>query len=440
MKRKSNATQNQEDAAHAIADTVLIGIDWADKTHAWHCVDPTGNVSHGELEQSPTAIAQWIASIKQRCPEAGIEICIETSRGALINALLEYEVTVYPINPNALASYRKSHAHGGGKSDRVDARLILQFLAERRSSLRPLVQNSPLTRKLAALSQDRRQLVEHRVDLSNELKSTLKTYFPAALELKPAKMYADFMVKFLLKFSSLAAAQKAGSTKLRNYFYGVTAKAKAQERVDLLCQAKPLTTDSVVVSTCSLKVESICAMLESLNRSIRNYDKLLEELVVTHGDYEVVARLPNASTKMQARIIAALGDDRSRYADAVALQCATGIAPLTTQSGNQKFISSRWACTKFLKQTFHEYAGLSIRKCRWAKAFYESQIAAGKTPQAAKRALAYKWIRIIYRCWQNGTPYDDQKYMLRLKRNGSPLAATLFPSSLPAGQKPATAV
>ena len=286
MKRKSNATENREDSAHALPNTVLIGIDWADKVHAWHSVDPSGNVAHGELEQTPTAIGQWIASIKQRCPDASIEICIETSRGALVNALLEHDVTVYPINPNALASYRKSHAHGGGKSDRVDARLILHFLAERKSSLRPLVQNSPLTRKLAALSQDRRQMVEHRVDLSNELKSTLKTYFPAALELKPAKMYADFMVAFLLKFSSLSAAQKAGATKLRKYFFGVGAKAKAQTRVELLCDAKPLTTDDVVVSTCSLKVETICAMLVALNRSIREYDKQLEELVVTHTDYQ----------------------------------------------------------------------------------------------------------------------------------------------------------
>lgn len=431
MKRKSNAAQNREDAAHALPNTVLVGIDWADKVHAWHSVDPNGNVGHGELGQSPTEIAKWIASIRQRCPDAKIEICIETSRGALVNALLEHDVIVYPINPNALASYRKSHAHGGGKSDRVDARRILQFLAERRNSLRPLLQNSPLTRKLAALSQDRRQLVEHRVDLSNELKATLKTYFPAALELKAAKMYADFMVAFLLKFSSLAAAQKAGATKLRKYFFGVGAKSKAKERVDLLCEAKPLTTDSVVISTCCLKVESICSMLESLNRSIRHYDRLLEELVVTHGDYEIVASLPGASTKTQARIIAALGDDRSRYIDASSLQCATGIAPLTTQSGKQKHVSSRWACTKFLKQTFHEYAGLSIGRCRWAKAFYDSQIAAGKTPQAAKRALAYKWMRIIFRCWQDRVRYDDHKYMQRLKRNGSHLADKLF-----ADQKP----
>ena len=440
MKRKPNPVQDQQDSSFALPDTVLIGIDWADKVHAWHCVDPDGNVSYGELDQTPLRIQQWIASIKQRWPEATIEICIETSRGAVINALLEYDVVLYPINPNALSNYRGSHAHGGGKTDPVDARLIFKFLAERRSELRPLIQNSPLTRELAALSRDRRKLVEQRVKLSNELKATLKTYFPAALELKPAKMYADFMVSFLLKFSSLTAAQKAGATKLRKHFFGVGAKAKAQSRVDLLCNAKPLTTDPVVISTCGLQVESICSMLGNLNRAIRKYDRRLKELVVTHSDYEIVAHLPGASTKTQARMIAALGDDRSRYENTASFQSAAGIAPLTTQSGKQRYVSSRWACSKFMKQTFHEYAGLSISRCRWAKAFYEAKINAGKTPQAAKRALAYKWMRIIFRCWQDGVRYDDNRYMQRLKRNGSPLAAVLFPASESTLQQPSAAV
>jgi transposase len=427
MKTKQNPQQDLEDSALSVPNTVLIGVDWADKAHAWHMVDANGNVSHGELRQSPTDIARWIESIKQQCPDSRIEICIETSRGALINALLEHEVTLYPINPNALASYRKSFAHGGGKSDRVDARLIFQFLAARRKTLRPLSQNEPLTRKLAALSQDRRQLVQQRVELSNQLKATLKTYFPAAIEIGASKMYADFMVAFLLKYPSLEAAQKAGATKLRKYFFGVGAKAKAQQRVERLCSAKALTTDDVIVSTCSRKVQAICSMLASLNKSIRQYDTELKALVVTHDDYQFVASLPGASSNTQSRLIAALGDDRSRYANPESLQCAAGIAPLTTQSGNQKYVSSRWACTKFIKQTFHEYAGLSMSRCRWAKAYYDSQIKAGKTKQAAKRALAYKWMRIIFRCWQDGVCYDDQKYMQRLKTTGSPLALVLFP-------------
>ena len=131
--------------------------------------------------------------------------------------------------------------------------------------------------------------------------------------------------------------------------------------------------------------------------------------------------MPGVAYKTQARIIAALGDDRSRYANASASQAATGIAPLTTQSGQMRFVSSRWACSKFIRQTFHEYAALSIKQCEWAKAYYQLQISNGKSAQMARRALAFKWERIIYRCWQNREAYDDARYVERLRVTNSPL-------------------
>ena len=431
MKRKTTARQaadNAEDSRLAQANTILVGIDWADKAHEYHLVTPEGNVEHGEFKQAPDSIAHWIAWLKQQHPNAQIEVCIETSRGALINGLLEHDVKLFPINPNALAKYRESFNHGGGKSDFVDARLIFKFLASRRKSLRPLTPNEPLTRRLAALAQDRRNLVQHRVELANQLTSTLKTYFPAALALEPAKIYADFMVKFLISFSTLQLAQSAGKTKLRKYFFGVGAKQKAEDRIETLMSASPLTTDEVVVSTCSRKVRSICGLLKSINQSIGEYDREIKALVKQHADYSIVASFPGSAAKTQARMIAALGDDRSRYDDCKSFQCAAGIAPLTRQSGTQKVVTSRWACTKFVRQTFHEYAGLSISQSQWAKAFYQSQLAKGKKPQAAKRALAYKWMRIIFRCWKERVCYDEAKYLQRLVDTNSPLAEMLTAS------------
>lgn len=84
-------------------------------------------------------------------------------------------------------------------------------------------------------------------------------------------------------------------------------------------------------------------------------------------------------------------------------------------------MSARWACTKFLKQTFHEYAGLSIAKSKWAAAYYKMMRDRGNDPQMAKRALAYKWQRIIFRCWKDKVPYDEAKYIQRLKETGAPL-------------------
>ena len=192
-------------------------------------MSPIGQIEEGYLAQTPEAIADWIELWATRFPEAQVHICLETSRGPLINALLEYsQVRVYPINPNALANYHKAFAHGGGKNDPVDAKLILQYLMHYREDLQSLRQDAPLTRELAALSEDRRRLVDQRVAFANGHKSLLKAYFPAILALTPAKMYARFMVRLLLKYATLTDVQAAGRTKLRNLFISSWLQAKSK--------------------------------------------------------------------------------------------------------------------------------------------------------------------------------------------------------------------
>jgi transposase len=403
---------------------ILVGIDWADEEHTYEMLDPRGELHQGTVRQTPEALGELLAQWQRQFPDAEIEVCLETSRGPLVNALLEHQVCIYPVNPNALANYRKAFAHGGGKNDPVDAKLILQFLVRYREQLRPFVPNAPQTRELAALCQDRRGLVEQRVVLAQQLKTLLKAYFPAVLAMKPAKVYAEFIVRLLLKYTTLEAAQAAGRVKLRKLFFATGTKDRIEQRLDVLMDAQPLSTDDVLLRTSARHARALCGQLDALNKSIREYDLLIEQLVKLHTDYQVVGALP-CGAKSKARILAALGDDRARFGSAEQLAAATGIAPLTTQSGKQRYVSSRWACNKFLRQTFHEFAGLSITKSRWAKAFYDLQLARGKSKQVARRALAYKWLRIIYRCWQTGEAYDEARYVERLRATNSPLAEQL---------------
>jgi Transposase IS116/IS110/IS902 family len=121
----------------------------------------------------------------------------------------------------------------------------------------------------------------------------------------------------------------------------------------------------------------------------------------------------------------AFGTDRERYATAHQLECYSGIAPVRAASGQSEWIHFRWACPKFLRQTFHEFAGHSIVKSKWARAFYDLQIRRGKSHHAAVRSLAFKWIRVLYRCWKNRTPYDEQVYWQSLQKRNSPLKALL---------------
>ena len=412
---------------------VPIGIDWANAKHDFHLIDPQGIHYPGEFEQHPQAIADQIKAWRKLCPGAVFAVAIEATKGAIINALLEYDdIQIYPVNPAAMASYRKAFAHGGGKNDPVDAKLLAQFIEHYREQIRPLKRNSELTRKLAVMAEDRRGLVDRRADLANELTALLKGYFPAALALKPARSYSPFFLKFLQKYPSLDKAKTAGTTRLRNFFHGVAAKGKADNYVKTLTSAVPLTTDSATIETSVLRVQAVIDQLMALTKHIKRYEQQLTQLLPQHDDFVVVKKLPGAAINMQARIIAALGDDRSRYPNSESLQAASGIAPVTTQSGRQRFVNARWACTKFMKQTFHEYAGLSIAKSRWAKAYYEYHKGKNKSQrgaaQKAKRALAYKWQRIIYRLWIDGESYDEDRYIARLEATGSPLYKLLSQS------------
>ena len=400
---------------------VIVGIDWADQTHAWHIQNGESQTA-GLLEQDASAIQQWIGKLRKQHTGCQFAVAIETTKGALISALLQHDdITIYPINPAALAAYRKAFAHGGGKNDPGDAMLLCQYLTYYIDQLRPLRRDQPLTRKLAAMAEDRRRLVDQRTAHCNELKAVLKSYFPEVLKLEAARIYADFILVFLLKCPNLAAAQKAGAIKLRKLFYGIGTRSKAEKRVQLLVEAVGLSNDPTFNQTCSMRVTALAALIQTYNAQIRVYDARIAEEVVDHEDYAIFKSLPGASDLTHSRMIAAMGDDRLRYADASSLQAATGIAPLTTQSGKQRFVSARWACTKFLRQTFHEYAGLSIAKSKWAAAYYKLQREKGKSPQMAKRALAYKWQRIIFRCWQDKVPYNEAKYIQRLKLTGSPI-------------------
>lgn len=410
--------------SHEILDrtrTVFVGIDWADVEHAFQIQGPDGDSASGCFRQEAAAIDGLIRDWRIQFPHATFAIAIEQSRGPLISALLKYaDVAVYPVNPAALASYRKAFAHGGGKNDPSDAKLLLQYLKHYQSQLRPLRQDAPLTRELASLAEDRRALVDQRAALANELRALLKQYFPAVLAMKPAQMYADFVLRLLLACPTLEQAQRAGRRRLNALLRGGTAD-KVQQRVALLLEAVPLSEDEVLLRTSARSATALCRRIEVLNDIIDSYNDDLADLVRQHDDYDIVASLPGASAATHCRIIAALGDDRSRYASAASLQAAAGIAPLTTQSGRLRIVSCRWACTKFMKQTFHEYAGLSIRQSRWARAYYHQQLARGKTPQMARRSLAFKWIRIIHRCWRDRVPYDEDLYISRLKQTQSPL-------------------
>jgi len=195
----------------------------------------------------------------------------------------------------------------------------------------------------------------------------------------------------------------------------------AEARRDAIGNLTPLTTDPAIVHSSVMKVHMLVAQLRPLARSIAGYDRRLKQLMHQHPDAGLYDTLPGAGDALAPRLLAAFGEDRSRMDSAAAMQCLSGIAPVTRRSGKRSTVQRRWACAKFLRQTFHEFAHHSRYHSAWAKAFYKFQRDKGKGHHAAVRALAFKWLRILFRCWKTRTVYDEAVYLNTLNRRNSPL-------------------
>ena len=162
-------------------------------------------------------------------------------------------------------------------------------------------------------------------------------------------------------------------------------------------------------------VKTIGPQLRSLIHALADFDRMIKEAFQKHPDSEIFSGLPGAGSVMAPRLLAAMESDRSRFNSSAEVAQYSGIAPVPERSGKDKWVHRRFACSQFVKQSFHEFAGQSIMHCDSARAYYNHKNAEGKGHPTAIRALAYRWIRIIYRCWKDRVPYNEQRYMESLR-------------------------
>lgn len=405
----------------------FVAIDWADQQHVY-CLQVAGRSTRedGTLEQKPDIIGPWVAKLRERFGGRRIAVAVEQSRGALIHALMSYDfIVLYPLHPNTVANFREAFKSSGAKSDPLDAGEILEILTKHLERLKPLEPDTEETRLLGRLVEDRRKAVNLRTRHLQALEASLKEYFPQALELCNGNLTSRFASDFLHKWPDLPAFQQAKPATIRKFYYGHNIRSpEVLERALQVAQnAQVLTTDPAIVESGSRLALMYAELIQSLNRAIGDYDQRIEVVFHNHPEVRLFQGLPGGGAVMAPRLLAFFGTDRSRYESAENVVSFTGIAPVTQKSGKSQVVYARVACPKFDRQTFHEFARVSVPYCQWAQNYvqYYTQTK-GKPYHTAVRALAFKWIRILFRCWQARTPYDDAKYMAALKKSGSPFA------------------
>ena len=378
----------------------------------------------GELEHSPEAVEAWVGQLCQRFAHRRIAVALEQSRGALVFMLSKYEALhLFPVPSTMAASMRAALYPSGAKDDPRDADLLLDLLLQHRDKLRRWLPDTEATRRVQNLVEERRKLVDEKTEQTNRLTSHLKIYFPQILDWFK-RLDTELVCAFLLRWPTLEQLQKVPPTQLRTFFrkHHCRDQEVIERRILAIRQATLAVRDRAVIEAKSTVVKVIVRVIGSLLEGIADLDEKIEE-AAAHPDFFIFNSLPGAGAVLAPRLLAAFGSQRERYGSAGEVQAYSGIAPVMERSGKKKWVHCRIACPKFLRQSFHEWAGHSIARSVWARSYYQQLRSRGKGHHAAVRALAFKWIRILFRCWKDRVAYDESRYLATLARRGSPLAA-----------------
>jgi len=402
-----------------------VGVDWSDQKHDYALRGRDGELEQGKFPSGPAEVHAWVARLRAQYPTGTIVVALEQSRGPLLYALSMYDfVALVPINPRAATAYRESLHLSGAKDDPVDAALIRDFAAAHLDKLRVWKADDALTRRLRLLAEFRRKLVDHRTGLTQAFTDAVKQYFPQILEWFSNGVLAR---AFLSEWPTLEQAQNVSDQSIRTLVRSCSRKsqAKIDELIVKIRAAVPLMSDQAIIAAMVIRIRSLIALIEELDEQVRAHDQAIAQAWIEHVDQKLFDSFPGAGPVLAPRLAAAFGSDRTRFEDASEMHNYSGTSPVTERSGKRCWVHARWQRPKFLHQTFHEFAEASIPHCAWARAFYQRQRQRGAGHRAAIRALAYRWIRVLFRCWKTNTPYDEATHIESLRRRGSPLVDCL---------------
>jgi transposase len=391
-------------ALTSMAVRVTAGVDWAKDDHAVCVVGEQGQV----LDRFTVAhTAAGLKKMAARLLRAGVaDVGIERGDGPVVETLLAAGLRVFVIPPGQMKNLRSRYGSAGNKDDRFDAYVLADVVRTDARRLRPMLSDSAATLALRSSVRGRRDLVEHRVAAANQLRAHLQSVFPAATTLF-ADIDSAITLAFLTRFPTQDAADRLSVKRLTTWLRSVSYSGRTDPGVlhaRLLAAPRGLTGPHADLHAAT--TAALVAVLTTLNTQIRVLADSIAAQLDAHPDATIFTSLPRSGTVRAARLLAEIGDARGRFPTRDSLTCLAGVAPSTRQSGKTKAVTFRWGADKQLRDALCDFAGDSRRASPWAADLYNRAIARGHDHPHAVRILARAWGHIIWRCWQDNTPYD----------------------------------
>lgn len=408
--------------------THYLALDWAKDHHDVIAVDRSGKiVTEFRFAHSAEGWAEFAEKMK---PYEGCPLTLETSSGPAVDQLLQRGWTLYPVNPKAAERYRDRKLPSGTKTDRHDAWSLADALRTDGHGWRMLLAQDEATSTLRLLCRDEITLIEQRTLLVNQLQATLADYYPAALEAFD-DWTAPYAWALIQQFPTPARLVHAGKRRWEKFLHlhKLWHPETTARRLEVFANANALPASGAVVSAKSLLAQSLVAVLQPLDRQLREYRQRINEAFRQHPDHDIFGSLPGAGEKLAPRLLGELGSARQVFIDAQALQSQAGVSPVSYQSGQIHKAHMRWACNTVLRYTVHLWADCSRHYCSWAQAYYAGKRKEGQSHASALRCLGKRWLKILWRLWQNHQPYDEAIHLKSLQVHGSWVHSNLQPSS-----------
>ena len=405
-------------------------LDWAKDHHDVVVVDHSGVIT-AEFRFAHTAEG-WAEFTKKMAPFAGAPLALETSSGPAVDQLLQRGWTLYPVNPKAAQRYRERKAPSGTKSDRHDVWSLADALRTDGHAWRPLLPQDEATATLRALCGDEIGLIEQRTALVNQLQAALLEYYPMALAAFD-DWTAPFTWAFVKEFPTPAALLAAKKRRWEKFLHThrLWRPETAPGRLELFARANALPASPAVTRAKSLLATSLVAVLQALERQLDEYRRQISAAFAQHPDHDIFGSLPGAGEKLAPRLLSEVGAVRAVYPDADALSCQAGVSPVTYQSGRVDQARIRWACDVVLRHTVHLWADCSRHQSPWAAAYYRRKREQGHSHASALRCLGKRWLKILWRLWQDRQTYDEDHHQQNQRAHGSWVSALLKEATAP---------
>ncbi len=388
------------------------GIDWAAESHAVCVLDAAGKiVAEFTVEHSADGIAVLLRRLARYGDPGGMPIGIERPDGRLVDLLLEAGHPVVPVKPNAIKAWRDGEVLSGAKSDAGDAAVIAEYLRLRAHKLRVMTPYSDQTLALRTVVRARGDLVEMRVAATSQLPALLEAHWPGAKEIF-ADVESAISLAFLTCYPTPASAAHLGEKRMAAFCasHGYSGRRSAAQLLARLRAAPAGTSREALAGALRDAVLSAVAVLQALNASVKNLDRSVTARPGEHPDGEIFTSLPRSGQINAARVLAEWGDCRPAYEQPDSVSALAGVIPVTSQSGKHRAVHFRWACNKRFRAAVTTFADNSRHASPWAARICNDARAAGKDHPHAVRILARAWIRVIYRCWLDGVPYDPARH------------------------------